>query len=397
MTRRLAGLTVCGVMTWSALTSAQTLSPVLAREQIVIAGVALQASPEHQTVPRNIATSVTAQVVATGGSSGDASSAIPADAVVYAELRGPAFGAPVTIAAKQGEPLEIQPLAVSGSYVLENIRLVSGGVAFLQATPETVTLDVIDKVLVSQVTTRALTARRFKQKGIFVDQTNFERRQLHRGVRRPGQPADDRFSHRATEAAVGVAAGLAANAQPAAARAPPPCCRRRRRCRSFSRCFRRATSASADSCSKSTTKISIASSRSRRSLASHHSRQHRVPAPVLQRPADGLQRRARRLQPRGPRRDRDGRSPARRRRCGRIGRRPVEDGADGQPAGRTGPHAAELRSPDQTASSAPSTTSARWRPATTATRSSSSRDAKRARTRCRFRFTPCSTGCPSAP
>ena len=143
--------------------------PILAREQIIIAGISLQASPEHQTVPRNIATSVTASVVATGDPSGDASSAIPGDAVVYAELRGPAFGAPVTIVAAPGEPLKIQPLAISGTYVLENIRLVSGGTTFLQASPDTVTIDVVDKVLVSQVTTRALTAKEIQQKGIFVD------------------------------------------------------------------------------------------------------------------------------------------------------------------------------------------------------------------------------------
>jgi hypothetical protein len=151
-------------------------APVLAREQILIAGVALTVPQDHQTVPRNIATAVAVQLVATGDTTGsaDATSAIPSDALLQAELRGPAFGAPVTIVARPGDPLKIQPLAVVGTYVLENIRLVSGGVTFLQATPDTVTIDVIDKVLVSQVTTRQLTAAEIQQKGIFVDQTNFD-------------------------------------------------------------------------------------------------------------------------------------------------------------------------------------------------------------------------------
>ena len=150
--------------------------PVVAREQILIAGIALTVPQDHQTVPRNIATAVSVQLVATGDSTGSAqaASAVPADALVQAELRGPAFGAPVTVVARPGDPLKIQPLAVVGTYVLENIRLVSGGVTFLQATPDTVTIDVIDKVLVSQVTTRQLTAAEIQQKGIFVDQTSFD-------------------------------------------------------------------------------------------------------------------------------------------------------------------------------------------------------------------------------
>src|SRR5438093_714591 len=121
---------------------AQSLSPVLARGQIIITGAALRASPEHQTVPRNIATSVSVQLVTTANpsdsSSPDPSTLIPADALVFADLRGPAFGAPVTLVARLNEPIKIQPLAITGIYVVENIRLVSGGATFMQATPETV-------------------------------------------------------------------------------------------------------------------------------------------------------------------------------------------------------------------------------------------------------------------
>src|SRR5579864_1533196 len=92
------GVGVCAVWLCAGPVWAQQ-TPVLARGQILITPVALQATPDQQTVPRNIATSVNVQLVATGDTTGsaDPTTAIPADAVVEAELRGPAFGTPVTI------------------------------------------------------------------------------------------------------------------------------------------------------------------------------------------------------------------------------------------------------------------------------------------------------------
>src|ERR1051325_1735025 len=80
--------------------------PVLAREQILIAGIGLEVASDHATVPRNIATGVDVQIVALGAAGvADPTTAIPADALVEAELRGPAFGAPGTIVAPPGQPL----------------------------------------------------------------------------------------------------------------------------------------------------------------------------------------------------------------------------------------------------------------------------------------------------
>ena len=156
--------------------------PVLAREQILVTSVQLLASPDHQVVPRNIATTVTTQLIApavpasgtNGFTSADLLQVIPPDALVLAELRGPAFGTPVALVARPNEPFKIQPLAVTGLYVLDNIRLVSGGTTILEGTPSSATIEVIDKVLVSQVSSRALSAQEIQKKGIFVDQDNFE-------------------------------------------------------------------------------------------------------------------------------------------------------------------------------------------------------------------------------
>ena len=90
-------------------------SPTLAREQILIVPVALQASPAQQTVPKNTATVVNVTLARPPGTG---TALVPADALVFAQIRGPAF--------------------------------------------------------VSQVTSRPLTAQEIKDKGIVVDQTNFK-------------------------------------------------------------------------------------------------------------------------------------------------------------------------------------------------------------------------------
>jgi hypothetical protein len=145
--------------------------PVLAREQILVVPVALQASPAQQTVPKNTATAVNVRLALPAGVGAPP---LPADALVFAQLRGPAFGTPVVLTARPNEPISIPPLALTGLYALENIRLVSGGRTLLQAVPDAVTIEVIDQVLVSQVTSRPLSAQEIKDKGIVVDQTNFQ-------------------------------------------------------------------------------------------------------------------------------------------------------------------------------------------------------------------------------
>src|SRR6185503_4258124 len=100
----------------------------------------------------------------------DLAGAFPADAVLVAELVGPSLGTAVTLATRVGEPFKIQPLAIAGLHYLRGIRLVSGGTTLLAANPDTVTLEVINQILVSQVTSRALTADEIRDRGIVIDQ-----------------------------------------------------------------------------------------------------------------------------------------------------------------------------------------------------------------------------------
>ena len=177
----LAALACAGASVVLAAQPAQ--DPVLARSRIIITGGGISISPAHQVVPRNIATIVESVFAVPGesthGSNGngdhpDLASAFPPDAILVAELIGPSLGAPVTLTTRAGEPFKIQPLAVAGLHFLRGIRLVSAGSTLLTANPDTVTLEVIDRVLVSQVTSRPLSADEIRDRGIVVDQTNYQ-------------------------------------------------------------------------------------------------------------------------------------------------------------------------------------------------------------------------------
>src|SRR2546422_11626034 len=84
---------VLGVLISVAIvTPAYAQSPdasILAREQILIVPVALQGSPAQVTVLKNTATVVSVALVQPPGA---VSAPIPADALVFAQLRGAAFG-----------------------------------------------------------------------------------------------------------------------------------------------------------------------------------------------------------------------------------------------------------------------------------------------------------------
>jgi hypothetical protein len=149
-------------------------APILAQEQILIVGVGLHPHDDdlYQTVPKNIATGVRVLLVQPEGST-DAP-AIPTDALVFAELRGPALQTPVTLTARPNEALAIPPFALPGLYTVSNIRLVSQGATLIQGSPDMTTIEVIDKIIETQVSSRPLSAQEIKDRGIVVDQTNFQ-------------------------------------------------------------------------------------------------------------------------------------------------------------------------------------------------------------------------------
>ena len=122
--------------------------------QFDIVGIRLEVSPSALTVPKDIA-------------------ALQAETAVVAELRGPS-SPPVTLTAPPGQPILLPPLALSGDYFLDQIRPVQHGQTLLDATPNVVPIEVISQVLVTSVTSRPLSLEEVQQKGIIIDDKNFQ-------------------------------------------------------------------------------------------------------------------------------------------------------------------------------------------------------------------------------
>lgn len=94
-----------------------------------------------------------------------------------AVLQGPAFDPEgLLLEALPNQPLEIADIPVEGHYQLTEVRLEDAtGRRILGRAPDLppVTIEVIDQLLVTQVTSRPLTLEEIRQKGIVVDQSNF--------------------------------------------------------------------------------------------------------------------------------------------------------------------------------------------------------------------------------
>ncbi|MCU1382351.1 MAG: LamG domain protein jellyroll fold domain protein [Acidobacteria bacterium] len=144
----------------------------LAKEDILLYGLGLKVEPAQQTVPKDIATIVGTFLQAP--QLPDNLPAFAADAEVVATLRGPSLPQPIELHVKPNSPFHIPPLGVAGTHTLDNIRLVSNGVVLLRGIPESTRIDVIDKLLVTQVTARALSAQEIREKGIVFDKANFQ-------------------------------------------------------------------------------------------------------------------------------------------------------------------------------------------------------------------------------
>ncbi|MGA9752246.1 MAG: carboxypeptidase regulatory-like domain-containing protein [Acidobacteriota bacterium] len=131
---------------------------------VAITGTSLTVFPSQQTVPLNVPTVVQTTY---GGAQ------IPEGAVVEGDLSGPAFQTQQPLSAKPNEPFQIPPISVAGSYLLSDIRLVQGGVTLGAAVPSQVAIDVRN-VLISSVTSRAMTWDEIQQSGILLNTNDYK-------------------------------------------------------------------------------------------------------------------------------------------------------------------------------------------------------------------------------
>jgi hypothetical protein len=166
-------VSICTAMASSSSLRAQQSEPrFLAKEQIALFGIGLKAEPARQVVPKDIATIVSTFLQAP--TLPDGLPAFPPDAEVRATLRGPSFAEAQELVVKPNTPFNIPPLTVAGIHTLEDIRLTSHGEVLLRATPESTVIEVIEKLLITQVTARPLTAAEIREKGIVFDPSSFQ-------------------------------------------------------------------------------------------------------------------------------------------------------------------------------------------------------------------------------
>ena len=145
----------------------------LAQDDIILYGMQLTAAPAKQTVPKNIATIVSTYLQVPTLPPGQIPPLAP-DATVKGTLRGPGLETPLELSVPANSPFNIPPLTVPGSYTLDGIRLETGGAVLFYGSPESVKIEVIEKLLVTEVTARPLTAQEIRDKGIVFDKTNFQ-------------------------------------------------------------------------------------------------------------------------------------------------------------------------------------------------------------------------------
>jgi hypothetical protein len=169
-----------GCALWSTTVAAQ--APPLAQLQFDIVGLRLVIDPPALTVPKQIATQLNTSLVLPAGAPTDASDAIASlvqGAIVEGTLRGPSIP-PTRLTTRPGEPLLLPAFALPGDYFVDGLRLVKDGVPLLDATSQagapatTVPIKVINEVFVTSVTSRPLTLEEIKEKGIVIDQNNFQ-------------------------------------------------------------------------------------------------------------------------------------------------------------------------------------------------------------------------------
>ncbi|MEQ1871645.1 MAG: hypothetical protein ABL961_16640, partial [Vicinamibacterales bacterium] len=144
-----------------------------AKEQIHLYGIKLTAAPAKQVVPRDIAT-IVSTLLQSPTLPGGTSSPIPEDAEVRATLRGPSLEKDLELVTTPNGQFKIPPLTVAGIHTLDNIRLVAKGEVLMYADPETVVIEVIERLLITQVTARPLTAAEIREKGLVFDSSSFQ-------------------------------------------------------------------------------------------------------------------------------------------------------------------------------------------------------------------------------
>jgi hypothetical protein len=178
--RHIASLTAAMLMTLQGVAPA---AEPLTTLEYRLNGQVMEVSPAALSVPKGIAGSVAVRIPGE----------VPSGAFVEATLRGPSFPAR-RLVGPPNAPLLLPPLALSGDYSLDGIRLLAiDGSVLLEGTPSRVPVTVFEEVLISRVTSRPLTLDEIQDRGIVIDESNFRAIEFEVGFVLDGQTFPVRF------------------------------------------------------------------------------------------------------------------------------------------------------------------------------------------------------------
>lgn len=135
--------------------------------QYRLIGASFDIAPVEQYVPVGVSATVKTLF------DGSAAALAATGARVAAELSGPSVPSPVTISAAPGEDLVVPPLSVKGEHLLQNIRLTNGAGSAVAAAHPTARI-VVSDILVTQITSRALTSQELAARGVVVNDSSFK-------------------------------------------------------------------------------------------------------------------------------------------------------------------------------------------------------------------------------
>ncbi|MEO1086957.1 MAG: hypothetical protein AAFY88_22200, partial [Acidobacteriota bacterium] len=136
--------------------------------RLQISGTRLVVGPVDQTVPFDTATVVTTELEGYDPSLG----VLPPEMRVLGDFVGPEVSGVLTLQATPGEPFRIPRLRVEGEYRLENIRLVLGDEILTYAEPRDTNI-LVTQILLTSVSSRALTLDEIRSYGLVIDENSF--------------------------------------------------------------------------------------------------------------------------------------------------------------------------------------------------------------------------------
>lgn len=147
---------------------------VLTTLEFYLVGLEVRPGPDYQAVPRSETTTVNTNIIMPTQQIpySEIEKMLPPNTVIKGELRGPAFTTPIILTTLPGKPFDIPTLPMAGIYTLENIRMESGG-NLIAASPNIVTIESFDKILITTVTTRQMSLEEIQKAGVLLDTSNF--------------------------------------------------------------------------------------------------------------------------------------------------------------------------------------------------------------------------------